>query len=90
MAINFTTPQIDKTKLEDALRQIGVPIVDQSRILNGNGWRMRIDGGVIIFLYDDGRLRLIGKNSRRISRALGIPAGATRRSRSGSTRCTRG
>ena len=90
MTINFTPPQIDKTTLEDALRQIGVSIVDQSRIVNGNGWRMRIDGGVIIFLYDDGRLRVIGKNSRRILRALGIPARASRGWRWGSTRYTAG
>jgi hypothetical protein len=57
---------MNKKKLIRKLMAAGFKIVQHSRIANDTGWRVDLDGGAIVNLFDSGKINVQGKNSEQI------------------------
>jgi hypothetical protein len=54
------------------MQTLGISNHGMQRIGSDNGWRIRADGGLVIRIYDDGKLHITGKNARVLRKALGL------------------
>ncbi len=57
---------MNKKKLIRKLMAAGFNIVQHSRIANDTGWRLDLDGGAIVNLFDSGNVSVQGRNPEQI------------------------
>lgn len=56
----------------EQLQSNGASKVEMSRDEIAHGWRIRANGGLVVHIHDNGKLRFSRRNSRAMRKALGL------------------